>query len=168
MMDMNNQIDEILGLSRDTFRSSEQNRRNAIKKIFDAEILAKLSTFEEPEYIRELVGDQLKIFDAARKLPHREENGKITLIFGLAEVKRLRRLLNGLLNGSYYRSGDKPEGDDIKSVYKQDEVEFGLERIAGISHFYELRVDMLLEDISSDEYCDEELRLRSHPFDDPW
>jgi hypothetical protein len=150
-------------------------RCNAIRRIFDTEMLAKISELAEAEehsrYItdlREYINDQLEIIEMARTFKHRKDNGRLILTFIGAEVERLRRLLSGLLRGSYDRSGDEPDGDDIKAVYSQDEIEFSIDRLYEIAKFYELRLYMFLEDISSDEYCSEELRLRSYPYDDPW
>jgi hypothetical protein len=168
-MKKTDRINEILGLTEDLTPDWEQDfHHDAIEKIFDTEVLSKLNAFEEPEYIRRYVKRQLDTIDMALKFSHKEENGKLLLIFSLPEIKRLRRLLNGLLSGSYDRSGEKPDGDDITAVYQQDEMEFSLERIAEIAKFYELRANMFLEDILSEECCNEELNLRSHPYDDPW
>ncbi|MDR1103733.1 MAG: hypothetical protein LBL42_08250 [Tannerella sp.] len=109
-----------------------------------------------------------EIMNVIHRFSHRQENGEYILMFTEQEVARLRRLLTGLLNGSYYRSGERAPGADVDAVFKQDTVEFTATRLAEVAGFYEMAPAEFLEDLTCDDYCESELKARSYPYEDPW
>ncbi|MDR0620895.1 MAG: hypothetical protein LBJ61_03345 [Deltaproteobacteria bacterium] len=135
---------------------------------YDYDLLVRLKE-DEPNSERGKMAKYRSVtLKVAKQFTHRVTGSRFVITFTPAELDRLRRLALNLFNGSYYRMHEIEPGEDIKAVINGEAPEFTLTRLTEIAKFYELQSHMFLEDILNEDYCQEEIRCRSFPYDDPW
>ena len=79
----------------------------------------------------------------------------------------LHRVLKYGMTGCYYPP-DRIRVEGIDRFFDKQEDQISEKDAEIIAHYHDLYLSDLLEIINDEEECDEWLKVRSYPFEDPW
>lgn len=80
----------------------------------------------------------------------------------------LSQVLLGGMSDSYYEHDETPAGKDISGYINQELDTISPKRAEEIADYYSLTSKDLWEIISDEKECEEWLKIRACPWDDPW